>query len=156
MENNQKMHEEKEVTLVRILGKDLPGNKKLFVGLTRVKGISWAFANAICKLLDLDKEKQIQDLQPEEIEKLENFIKNPELPSFLKNRQKDFDGGEDLHLQGSDLDLRKEFDVKRLKKIRSYRGNRHALKLPVRGQRTKSNFRRNRKKSGAVGVKGKK
>ncbi|MBT3397421.1 30S ribosomal protein S13 [archaeon] len=153
MEKDKRNHEEKEVTLIRILGKDLPGDKKLLVGLTKIKGISWAFASAICKILGLDKNKQIQDLETEETEKLEEFVKNPKIPAFLKNRQKDFDGGEDLHLQGSDLDLRKEFDVKRLKKIRSYRGNRHALKLPVRGQRTKSNFRRNRKKSGAVGVK---
>jgi len=47
-------------------------------------------------------------------------------------------------------------DIKRLKKIKSYRGIRHNLGQPVRGQRTKSHFRTNRKKSGAVGVKPKK
>mgnify|MGYP003994385531 CR=1 FL=1 len=54
---------------------------------------------------------------------------------------------------GIDLKLRKEFDIKRLKKIKSYKGVRHNYNLPVRGQRTKANFRKNRKKSGAKGAK---
>jgi small subunit ribosomal protein S13 len=49
--------------------------------------------------------------------------------------------------------MKKEFDIKRLRKIKSYRGIRHASKLPVRGQRTRANFRR---KGHAVGVKRKK
>ena len=49
----------------------------------------------------------------------------------------------------NDLDIQKEFDIKRLKKIKSYRGLRHAQGLPVRGQRTRSHFR---KKGGAVSV----
>ena len=83
-------------------------------------------------------------------------MEDPKVPSFLKNRQNDFDGGKDKHLVGADLKLRKEFDIKRLRKIRSYRGIRHAVGLPVRGQRTKSNFRKNRKKSGSIGIKSKK
>ena len=79
MEKDKRNHEEKEVTLIRILGKDLPGDKKLLVGLTKIKGISWAFASAICKILGLDKNKQIQDLETEETEKLEEFVKNPKI-----------------------------------------------------------------------------
>jgi small subunit ribosomal protein S13 len=142
-----------EVKLIRILGKDLRGNMKIFSGLTKIQGISWTFANAICKAIDLDKNKKVQELDEKEIKVLEEFMKSPDLPGFLKNRQKDFDEGEDKHIVGADLKLRKDFDVKRLRKIRSYRGGRHAAGLPVRGQRTKSNFRRNRSKSGAVGVK---
>jgi len=66
----------------------------------------------------------------------------------LFNRRRDFDTGEDLHLIASDLKLRKEFDIKNLKEIKSYRGMRHAFGLPVRGQRTKGHFR----KGAAVGV----
>jgi len=141
-----------DVMLVRILWKDLRGDKKLMAGLTGIKGISWTFANAVCKTLNIDENKKIQDLSKGEMVKLEEFAKNPSVPAFLKNRQKDFDDGEDKHLSGTDLKLRNEFDVKRLRKIRSYRGTRHMLGLPVRGQRTKANFRKNRKKSGAVGV----
>ena len=70
------------------------------------------------------------------------------------NRRRDFSTNESKHLIGSDLDLVKEFDIKRLKGIRSYRGLRHALGQPTRGQKTRSNFRTNRKKG--VGVKKKK
>ena len=141
-----------EENLVRILSKDIPGGKKVYAGLTRIKGVSWSFANALCKKLGIDKNKKVQDLSKEEISRISEFIKNPKLPGFLFNRRKDFDSGEDKHLHDSDLDLRKDFDIKRLKKIKSYKGVRHELGLPVRGQRTRSNFRRNRRRSGAVGV----
>jgi small subunit ribosomal protein S13 len=138
---------EDDVTLVRVLGKDIRGDIKLATALTKIRGISWAFSNAVCKILKLDKSKRVQDVDKKEMDKIEAFVKNPEVPGFLKNRRKDFDDGEDKHVSGVDLKLRTEFDVKRLRKIRSYKGARHAVNLPVRGQRTKANFRRNRKPS---------
>lgn len=147
------LQEQDNVELVRILGKDLRGDKNLGVGLTKIRGISWAFSNALCKILNLDTKKKIQEMTPEEIKKIEDFMKEVNTPNFLKNRQKDFEDGEDKHLYGPDLNLRHDFDIKRLRKIKSYRGVRHANKLPVRGQRTKSNFRPNKKKSGKVGGK---
>ena len=139
-----------DVTLVRVLGKDIRGDKKLGAALTQIDGISWALGNAICKSLKLDRGQRIQDVDKSEMAKIEEFIKNPKVPAFLKNRQKDLESGEDKHVSGSDLKLRREFDIKRLKKIRSYRGIRHSANLPVRGQRTKANFRRNRGKSVAA------
>jgi small subunit ribosomal protein S13 len=154
-EENKKHQKQQleEVTLVRILGKDIRGDKAIFAGLTLIQGISWAFANAVCKILDLDKKKKIQEMTAEEIKSLEECIREASVPVFLKNRQKDFETGEDGHISGIDLKLRKEFDIKRLKKIKSYKGVRHNYNLPVRGQRTKANFRKNRKKSGAKGAK---
>lgn len=155
--NKGEKKEEKDfVRLIRISGKDILGNKKILAGLTKIKGVSWSFSNALCKKMKIDNSKTIQDLSPEEIKMIEDFISSPDLPLFLKNRRKDIDSGEDVHLTGSDLDLRKDFDIKRLRKIKSYRGVRHAAGLPVRGQRTKSNFRKNKKKSGSVGVRKKK
>ncbi len=157
-ENEKKRIEKKEqdnIMLVRVLGKDIRGNVKLDSALTKIKGISWAFSNAICKILGVDKNKRIQDFDKKELEKIEVFIKNPNVLGFLKNRQKDFNSGEDWHISGADLKLKTEFDVKRLRKIRSYRGARHSVGLPVRGQRTKSHFRRNRKPSVASTKKGK-
>ena len=58
------------------------------------------------------------------------------------NRRKDCYTGKDLHLIGADIDLTKREDINRLKKIRAYRGIRHELGLPVRGQRTRANGRR--------------
>ena len=93
----------------------------------------------------------------EEIDKLEDAIKNPSknnIPSWLLNRRADPETNEDKHVITSDLRLQTEFDIKRLKKIKSYKGLRHAVGLPVRGQKTKSNFRKNKGK--AMGVKRKK
>jgi len=131
--------------LVRILGKDIPGDKKVVHGLTFIKGISWTFSNAACHKLKIDENKKIQDLNQDEIAKITEFIKNPQVPQFLLNRRKDIYTGKDAHLIGADLDLQREFDIKRLKKIKSYKGSRHTLGQPVRGQRTKAHFRKNKK-----------
>jgi small subunit ribosomal protein S13 len=147
-ENKMLVKEHEDVTLVRILGKDIRGDKKLISGLTTIKGISWSFANALCKVLQFDPNKKIQEMTPEDLKKIEDFMSNPAIPVFMKNRQKDFETGENSHLYGPNLKLKQEFDIKRLRKIKSYKGIRHAVGLPVRGQRTKANFRKNRKKSG--------
>jgi len=139
-----------EERLMRILAKDIEGKMTIYAGLSKIKGISWTFSNAICKKLKLDKKRKIGSLTEEEIEKIEKFAKKSELPEYLLNRRKDFNSGEDKHLVGSDLDLTKEFDIKRLKKIKSYRGLRHLNNLPLRGQRTKSNFRKNRRKGSGI------
>ena len=134
----------KEDILVRILSTDIPGGKQILAGLTRIKGVGWTLSNAVCNTLGIDKTKKIKDLSKEDINKISTFIKKPKLPSFLLNRRKDLETGEDRHLVSSDLDLRKEFDIKRLKKIKSYKGFRHATGRPVRGQRTRSHFRKNK------------
>jgi small subunit ribosomal protein S13 len=143
-----KKYEEK---LIRILSKDIEGGLKVYVGLTKIKGISWSLSNALCKSLNIDKNRKIGSLSKEEIERINNFVKVPKIPTYLFNRKVDMETGEDKHLIGSDLELQKELDIGRLKKIRSYRGYRHATGLPVRGQRTKSHFRKNKKKG--VGIK---
>jgi small subunit ribosomal protein S13 len=77
-------------------------------------------------------------------------MKNPDLPDYLKNRRMDFETGENKHLISSDLDLKKEFDIKRLKNIKSYRGYRHVAGLPTKGQRTRSHFRKNKAKGAGI------
>jgi small subunit ribosomal protein S13 len=150
-ETNQKQEER----IVRILSQDIEGKMRLYAGLARIKGLSWGMSNAICKILGLDKNRRIGSLTNEEIKKISDLIKNTsKVPSFLLNRRVDFSSGEDIHLIGSDLELQRDFDIKRLRQMRSYRGYRHALGLPLRGQRTKSNFRKNRGKG--VGIKKKK
>lgn len=141
-----------EISLVRILATDIPGKMGVYSGLTKIKGVSWSFSNAVCRILNLNKNKKISELGEGEIRQISQFIKNPALPNFILNRRRDFESGEDRHIISTDVDLQREFDVKRLKKIRSYKGLRHATGQPVRGQRTKSHFRKHR----AVGVIGKK
>jgi small subunit ribosomal protein S13 len=144
-------------SLVRIMQTDIPGNKKVLTGLTYLKGVSWSISNALCKILEIDPNKKVEQLEKSEIEKITGAIDNLEkkIPRFLLNRRKDFETGLDSHLTGAELDMKKEFDIRRLKKIRSYRGLRHATGQPTRGQRTKSHFR-TRKKNRAIGVKTKK
>jgi len=139
-----------EDRVVRILAKDIEGRMNIYTGFTKIKGVSWAISNALCKKLKLDKYRKIGSLTDQEIEKIVIFLKNPEVPTHMVNRQRDLETGEDKHLTGSDLELRKEFDIKRLRKIKSYRGYRHASKLPLRGQRTRGNFRPNRMKAGGI------
>jgi small subunit ribosomal protein S13 len=144
------------VSIVRVLQTDIPGNKNTLTGLTYIKGVSFAIANALCKIEKIDPNKKIIDLNEKEIETIIKFLQSADkLPRFLLNRRKDFETGEDSHFIGTNLDMKKEFDIRRLKKIRSYRGLRHATGQPTRGQRTKSHFRTRGKKK-AVGVQKKK
>ncbi|MBS3091072.1 30S ribosomal protein S13 [Candidatus Pacearchaeota archaeon] len=150
-EEKKPMKEERYESLVRIFGYDIPGTKNIYAGLTRIKGISWSISNAACIKLGMPRNKRIQDLSKDEIKKIENFLKNLEVLPFMKNRRFDPETGKTSHLYGSDLDIREEFDIKRLKQMKSYIGIRHGANQPVRGQRTRSHFRK--KKVAIVGKK---
>ena len=116
MEENKSKEQEYSEKVIRILSKDIEGGMDVYVGLSKIKGISWALANAVCKVLKIDKKRKIGSLTEEEIKKITEFVKNPKIPNYLLNRRKDFETGEDKHLTGSDMELQKEFDIKRLKK----------------------------------------
>ena len=137
--------------IVRIINADILGGKQLHHGLTAIFGVGFSFSAAVCNILNLDFHRKIGALTDEEVKKIEDVIKNPSkygIPFHLYNRRKDIETGSDRHLISSELKLTKEFDIKRLKRIKSYRGIRHSLGLPVRGQKTRSNFRKGK----AVGV----
>jgi small subunit ribosomal protein S13 len=138
--------------LIRLVDADLNGNKQVYHALRKIKGVSYSFANVVCTLANIDKTIKVGTLKEDKLKLLDNIIKNPSkynIPSWMFNRRKDFDTGEDKHLLSSTLKLAKDFDIRRLKEIKSYKGIRHGLNLPVRGQRTKAHFRKGR----AVGVK---
>lgn len=140
----------KEESLIRIAGTDIPENMSVYAGLTKIKGISWSISNAICHKLNIDKKRKISSLKEEESSKIIEFVKSSKMPPWLMNRKKDPDTGKDRHLLTTELDLQKEFDIRKQKKIKSYKGIRHIQGQPVRGQRTRSHFRR---KGPSVGVK---
>src|SRR3989344_1289158 len=145
--------EQKIRAIIRIVDTDLDGNKGIYNSLKKIKGVGFMFSNAICNFLNIDRNKKTGALNEKEIKDIEDFIISPnKLPNWILNRRKDYDGGKDLHLTGSKLNLTKEFDIKRLKKIKSYRGMRHAFGLPVRGQKTRGHFRKGK----SVGVQKKK
>ena len=89
-----------------------------------------------------------------QIESLNKVARDPlaaGVPVWMANRRGDYETGEDKHLVTGTLNFTQENDLKRLKKIKTLRGMRHQRRLPVRGQRTRSNFRRSKGK--VVGVK---
>jgi len=143
--------------IVRVVTTDLDGNKPILQAMRKIKGISHSLANAICHITKIDKNKKAGNLTKEEITKIESVIKEPiknNIPSWLLNRRADPETNQNKHLVATDLRFQQESDIKRLKKIKSYKGMRHAVGLPVRGQKTRSNFRKNKGK--AMGVKRKK
>lgn len=139
--------------IVRVGNTDLVGDKSLFLSLQKIKGVGENFSRVICKLAEIDYLKKTGDITEAEVKKLEKVLEHPEkagFPTRFLNRQKDYETGEDKHLILADLDFEKDQDLKRQKKMKSYIGLRHQWRLPVRGQRTQSNFRPNKGKSSAV------
>jgi small subunit ribosomal protein S13 len=155
---NIKMTKGKEYRhIVRVVNTDLDGAKALIRALRKIRGISYMMANTVCGLSGIDPFMKAGNLTETHVNKLNEVIKDPlkhGAPIWMINRRKDYETGEDSHLVETDLKFIQENDIKRLKKTKSNRGLRHQWKLPVRGQRTKSNFRRNKGKG--MGVKRKK
>lgn len=108
--------------MARIAGVTLPSEKRIEIGLTYIFGIGRSKANRILEEVNIDKDKKVKDLGEEEVNKIRQII---------EKREKIED------------DLRKEVsgNIKRLMDIGSYRGMRHKRRLPVRGQKTKTNAR---------------
>ena len=139
---------------VRIANTDLDGSKPIGHALIKIKGIGPMFSNAIIYAAGLDYRKKTGYLSDDEVSKLDDVIKEPSkfhIPSWMFNRQKDPEDNSNKHLIGTNLTFIQDNDVKMMKKIKSYKGIRHSFGLPVRGQRTRSNFRKNKGK--VMGVK---
>jgi small subunit ribosomal protein S13 len=137
--------------IVRIAEVDLDGNKKLKNSLIRIKGIGKTLASAVVISSGLDPNAYLGSLNEEQIKKLEDVMKNPlnyGIPRYLLNRRLDPVTGEDAHLVSSHLKITVKSDIDAMRKMRCYKGVRHELGLPVRGQRTRTSFRGGR----AVGV----
>ncbi|MBW2988259.1 30S ribosomal protein S13 [Candidatus Woesearchaeota archaeon] len=139
--------------IVRVGGTDIDGSKQLLYALRKIKGVGYIMGNAICTVTNIDKHKLAGYLTDEEIEQINEVLKEPAkfgIPTWVMNRRFDPETGEDAHLFGADIDFVIDSDIKRMRKIKSYKGFRHGKGLPVRGQRTRSNFRKNKGK--ALGV----
>lgn len=137
--------------LVRIANTDLDGNKPLLVALRKIRGINFQFANMVCAFANIDKGIKTGTLNDDQMNRLDEIIRNPSkfgAPIWMLNRRRDYETNENKHVILTDLDLAKDGDLKRLKKIKAYRGIRHMQGLPCRGQRTKSNFRKTKSKGG--------
>ena len=143
--------EQKIRQLVRIANVDLDGNKSVSNALRKMKGVSFMISNAVCNISKVDKYKKVGLLDDTEIKQLETvLLQYKGVPTWMLNRRKDYDTGEDKHIIGAQVMFVKTFDVKRMQESKSNRGLRHAWGLPVRGQRTRSHFRKNKKKGSGI------
>ncbi len=114
----------------RIAGTDIPNNKRAVIALTYVYGIGLTTSKKILEKLNISEDIRAKDLSESDIVRIRE-----ELVNYI--------------VEG---DLRKEIslNIKRLMEIGSYRGSRHKKRLPLRGQRTKTNARTRRGKKTAV------
>ncbi len=117
----------------RIIGVDIPKEKRIDIALTYIYGVGRTLAATVLKAANIDLAKRAKDLTEEEVSRLATII------------QKDY------RVEG---DLRRDVaaNIKRLIDIGSYRGLRHRRGLPVRGQRTKTNARTRKGPRKTVGV----
>ncbi len=137
--------------MVRIARRDVDGNKTIENALADIKGIGKALSRAISIAMGYDLEQKIGYVSDEDVIKIEEALRDPQqydIPEWMLNRRNDYETGNTMHLIESDLDMTLRDDLNRMKKTRSYKGRRHEVGLPVRGQRTKSTFR----KGSSVGV----
>ena len=138
------IREKKSGEVVRIHSTDIDGSKNLLIGISRIKGVGYAMANAIVYKLGIDRKRKLTTLSDTEIETIENAIANPDalkIPHWMFNRQKDMDSGKDIHLHTIDLVMSKKSDIDMMGETKSYKGLRHSRGQKVRGQRTASTGR---------------
>jgi len=130
--------------IVRIAGQDVDGSKKVVYAISQIKGIGINLAQAIVRVVGVNPDVRIGFLSEAEIKRIENAIKDVRsqgIPAWMYNRRKDLETGKDVHLIGSDLVLRVKADIDLMKKIKCWKGVRHALGLKVRGQKTRTTGR---------------
>lgn len=135
--------------IVRVANTDLNGKKCITIALQKIKGIGDNAATAICRLAGVELKKQTGKLTDAEVKTLTDAINNfdKKAPKWMLNRNKDIETGDDKHLFSSDLKFTQQSDVKRMMMCKTYRGLRHQWGLPLRGQRTASNFRPSKAKA---------
>jgi len=134
--------------IVRVAGKDLKGALPIARALSKVKGVgerlSRVLSDIVLSELHLPEDTLIGELSDEQVERIEGVLSHPTkygVPSYMVNRQKDFESGADLHLIGTELSFAVKQDIERDKNINTWRGYRHLYGQKVRGQRTRSTGR---------------
>ena len=108
--------------MARIAGVTIPSNKRVVIALTYVSGIGRTTSEKILKQVQIDESIRVKDLSEDQINLIRGVL-------------------EKEHMVEGELRRDVMANIKRLKEIGSYRGTRHAKRLPARGQRTKTNSR---------------
>ena len=107
---------------MRLLGINIPDEKRVEIALTYVYGIGRPTSVSIVKQANFDPAKRAKELSTDELSRIQQVIEKS------------------YHVEG-DLRQKVRGNIQRLKDLKTYRGSRHARKLPVRGQRTRTNSR---------------
>ncbi len=130
--------------VVRLAKTDLDGTKKAAFALLKVPGINIRFAQALLKTAQINPNLRLGELDDSQLKKIEEILQDPVkygIPYWMVNRVKDPQTGQNLHIYGSDLFLKFKEDIDNMRKIKSWKGIRHALNLKVRGQHTRTTTR---------------
>jgi small subunit ribosomal protein S13 len=120
--------------MARIVGVDIPRNKKIAFSLCYIHGIGLSTALKICEKAKVDKAKRVQELTEKQISKVREIISSLE-----------------INVEG-ELRSFNAMNIKRLKDVGAYKGVRHRKGLPVNGQRTKTNSRTRKGKKRTIGL----
>ena len=120
--------------MARIVGIDIPINKKIVFSLCYIHGIGTTTALKICEIAKVDKEKRVQDLSEKQISSIREVISSLE-----------------INVEG-ELRSFNAMNIKRLKDVGAYKGLRHRRGLPANGQRTKTNARTRKGKKRTIGL----
>ena len=119
--------------MLRIAGVSIPGNKRIVIALTAIKGMGQSLSGQVLEELKINPDTRADDLKEADASKLRTRIENEVIEG--------------------DLTRKVSMDVKRLQDIGTWRGYRHRRKLPVRGQTSRRNARtkRGKKRTGLSG-----
>jgi small subunit ribosomal protein S13 len=109
--------------MARLVGVDLPRDKRIEIGLTYIYGIGLTTSKKILAETGIDPDIRVKDMSEEDLSKIRDWINNSH-----------------IYVEG-DLHRERSQNIKRLMEIGCYRGLRHRRGLPVRGQRTHTNAR---------------
>ena len=120
--------------MARIVGVDIPRNKKIVFSLCYIHGIGLSTALKICEIAKVDKDKRVQDLTEKQVSSIREIISSLE-----------------INVEG-ELRSFNAMNIKRLKDVGAYRGLRHRRGLPANGQRTKTNARTRKGKKRTIGL----
>ena len=123
--------------MARIAGVDLPRDKRIEIALTYIYGIGLTLSKEILQKTGINPDTRTRNLTEDEVSKLRETL------------------DKEYHVEG-DLRREEQLNIKRLIEIGSYRGRRHRMGLPVRGQNTKTNARTRKGPKRTVGAKRKK
>lgn len=107
---------------MRILGVNIPDEKRILIALTYIRGVGKTNSKSILEEAKIDENKKTKDLDSKEVNAIQNILDNK------------------YKVEGELRQIKKQ-DIQRLKDINSYRGTRHMKGLPARGQRTQKNSR---------------